>query len=75
MKTFKVTLTEQELQAVINHHRHSDGSYQLSVETTARIHDLNKRLHREEKIEIDSSEDTQAPINEVATPPQAIWPT
>lgn len=47
MKTWKVALTEDELKALIDYHssRHPAGGY--SLETSARIHDLTKRLNKE----------------------------
>lgn len=47
MKTFKVTITEEELIAIIEHHAHKMSSYEITPERSARIHDLTKRLHKE----------------------------
>lgn len=45
MRTFKITLTEDELKALIDHHCCSyDERY--TVEQSSRIHDLTKRLNK-----------------------------
>jgi len=46
MKTFKLTVDENELRAIISHHMYSspDG---FTVERSSRIHDLTKRLNKE----------------------------
>ncbi len=46
MKTFKVTLTEDEVKALIDYHRFK-GDGQYTIETSQRIHDLTKRLNKE----------------------------
>jgi hypothetical protein len=46
MKTFKLTVTEEELGALISHHAvKMHGNY--STETSERIHTLTKRLNKE----------------------------
>ena len=53
MKTFKLTLTEDELIALIGYHtkKHSSFCYgsdvNPSVETSERIHTLTKRLNKD----------------------------
>lgn len=56
MKTFKLTINEDELKALINHHCHSyNGRY--TVEQSARIHDLTKRLNRDTaEIEVETKQ-------------------
>lgn len=44
MRTFKLTINEDELQALIRHHKMHISD--TSVETSARIHDLTKRLNK-----------------------------
>lgn len=46
MKTFKLTVDENELRAIISYHMYSspDG---FTVERSSRIHDLTKRLNKE----------------------------
>lgn len=48
MKTWKLTVNEDELRALIDYHHNSvliQGKH--DVERSARIHDLTKRLNRE----------------------------
>jgi hypothetical protein len=59
MKTFKLTVTEDELRALIRHHANTmtyagsigaNGAYDYSnysIETSERIHTLTKRLNKE----------------------------
>lgn len=76
MRTFKITLTEEEVKAIIAYYaeklliRHND-EIEPTIEVTARMHDLNKRLNREEKPEIENSEGSSI----LETPPANIWPT
>lgn len=44
MKTFKLTVTEDELKALIDFHKQSTT---YDVETSERIHSLTKRLNRD----------------------------
>ena len=44
MRTFKVTLTEEELKAVINHNIFNVFDY--SSERSSRIHELTKKLNK-----------------------------
>lgn len=44
MKTFKLTVTEDELKALIDFHKQSTS---YDIETSERIHNLTKRLNRE----------------------------
>jgi hypothetical protein len=46
MKTFKLTVTEDELKALINHH-HNNYEDRFNPETSERIHTLTKRLNKE----------------------------
>ena len=52
MKTFKLTVTEDELKALINHHSRiiqnsiEDGALP-SIDTSERIHNLTKRLNKD----------------------------
>lgn len=56
-RKFKVTLSEEELKAVIDHNVghlvYSDNAKAYSSETSARIHDLTKRLN---KTDVDTSD-------------------
>lgn len=51
MRTFKVTLTEEELKAVLNHHCY--GAFDYTTERSSRIHELTKKLNKsvEDKVE------------------------
>ncbi len=44
MKTFKLTVNEDELKALIDHHKQSTT---YDTETSERIHALTKRLNRD----------------------------
>lgn len=46
-RKFKIQVTEDELKALIDHNLLKLQSYGYTVETSARIHDLTKRLNRE----------------------------
>lgn len=63
-KTFKITLTADEVHALISYHAASISLYHTcSTDLTARIHDLNKRLNR--NTEADNGE--AEPVNEAPT--------
>ena len=47
MKTFKLTVTEEELRALIDHHVDMHGKGDYEVERSERIHTLTKRLNRD----------------------------
>lgn len=48
MKTWTVKINEEELRALIIHHNYRMlGAGNVDIETSARIHDLTKRLNRE----------------------------
>lgn len=51
MKTFKLTVNEDELKALISHHAYKmfgdTTTADFGVNTSARIHDLTKRLNRD----------------------------
>ena len=48
MKTWKLTVNEEELRALINHHAHRMlDHWAHDIETSSRIHDLTKRLNKE----------------------------
>ena len=55
MRKFKVTLTEDELKAVISHLCY--GSFDFTTERSSRIHELTKKLNK-------SVELTEAPEEE-----------
>lgn len=57
MKTWKLTVNEDELRALINHHVNSMFG-DTSIERSARIHDLTKRLNKETP-EIENAEQAQ----------------
>lgn len=57
MKTWKLTVNEDELRALITHHLNKMFGEQ-SVERSARIHDLTKRLNKETP-EIENAEQAQ----------------
>mgnify|MGYP003440998536 CR=1 FL=1 len=46
MRTFKLTVTEDELKAIIRHHTNHMAIDGYKVDTSARIHDLTKRLNK-----------------------------
>lgn len=72
-KKFKVTLSEDELKAVIMHNMQSMYN-SMNVETSARIHDLTKRLNKEtpesEEEKTPAISETANPVNE---PQQQPW--
>lgn len=57
MKTWKLTVNEEELRALIDYHAIQIGKSIgmsnpiYSVETSARIHDLTKRLNKKDEVE------------------------
>ena len=61
MRTFKVTLTEEELKAVINHNIFNVFDY--SSERSSRIHELTKKLNKNIETE-DKAEEQQPEIGE-----------
>lgn len=46
MRTFKLTVTEDELKAIIRYHTNNMPIDGYKVDTSARIHDLAKRLNK-----------------------------
>lgn len=46
MRTFKLTVTEDELKVIIRHHTNHMAIDGYKVDTSARIHDLAKRLNK-----------------------------
>ena len=46
MKTFKLTVTEDEMKALISHHA-MNMEVRFDVETSERIHNLTKRLNKD----------------------------
>lgn len=47
MRTFKLTINEDELRALINHHASGHNYVNgFNVERSSRIHDLTKRLNK-----------------------------
>jgi len=72
MKTFKLTVTEDELKAIIQHHvwcMYGENA-NLNVETSARLHDLTKRLNKKDN-DSETSETEKQPENQ--TNPIAGW--
>jgi hypothetical protein len=66
MKTWKLTVNEDELKALINHHRFKTDD--TTVETSARIHDLTKRLNKETpEIEKDEPQQVAAETQQPTT--------
>lgn len=59
-RTWKITVDEEELHALIEHHSirhsiaHGDG---FKVERSSRIHDLTKRLNKKDEPEIEKEEE------------------
>lgn len=56
MKTWKLTVNEEELKAIIRYHIYNimNGD-KIEPETSARIHDLTKRLNRDNgEVEIET---------------------
>ena len=47
MKTFKLTITEAELRALIDYHLSTHNVLNYSTETSERIHTLTKRLNKD----------------------------
>ena len=46
-KTWKLTVNEEELKALIDHHKQRSCFNSYDVETSSRIHDLTKRLNKD----------------------------
>lgn len=68
MKTWKLTVNEEELRALIDHHTsmHAKGDYE--VDRSARIHDLTKRLNKETpEIEKDEPQQVAAETQQPTT--------
>lgn len=74
MKTFKLTVTEGELEALIFHHSRIiqnaiENEEKVSVEVSQRIHDLTKRLNKETaEIEPIETNNTQTEATEETKP-------
>lgn len=78
MKTFKLTVTEDEMKALIRHHASTlmyngnamlDGSSNYPIETSERIHTLTKRLNKETpEIENDPRPQEAASTEQVKIP-------
>jgi len=63
-RTWKITLNENELKALIEYHaiKHSVSS-NFDVERSARIHDLTKRLNRKDD-EVNQEQPANAPASD-----------
>lgn len=86
MKTWKLTVNEEELKALISWHNMAMMGHvtndrynapDISPERSARIHDLTKRLNKETP-DIETEDKQQAQTNPVANalaaaPPAASW--
>lgn len=73
MKTFKLTVTEDELKAIIQHHvwcMYGENG-EITVERSSRIHDLTKRLNKKDNEPEEASETEKQPENQ--TSPIAGW--
>jgi hypothetical protein len=71
MKTFKLTVTEDELKALINHH-HNNYEDRFNPETSERIHTLTKRLNKETpEIEVETRPRQEGEIGAGNYPAQA----
>ena len=71
MKTFKLTVTEEELKALIDYQTsmHAKGDYE--IERSYRIHDLTKRLNKKDNEPEETNETNKQPENQ--TSPIAGW--
>lgn len=65
-KTWKITLDEDELRSLIQYHS-ENHAVDPSVETSARIHDLTKRLHKKDEAETVEEKPTEN-VKEVVIP-------
>ena len=81
MKTFKLTVTEEEIRALISYHALSlthfsaNGSQpSISVETSERIHTLTKRLNKDTpEIEGDPRPSEPPQVEAAKTEQQSGW--
>lgn len=73
MKTFKLTVTENELKAIINHHVSAHYGDNITVERSSRIHDLTKRLDKKDNEPEEASETEKQTQPETQTSPIAGW--
>lgn len=67
MRTWKLTINEDELMALIDHHSENhlvDKTY--SVERSSRIHDLTKRLSKKDEAEVEKEPEQN--IKEIPVP-------
>lgn len=71
MKTFKLTVTEDELKAIIHHHVRVHYGNNITIERSSRIHDLTKRLNKKDNEPEEVSETEKQPENQ--TNPIAGW--
>lgn len=73
MKTFKLTVTEEELKSIIQHHIWTmyGENGEITVERSSRIHDLTKRLNKKDNEPEEASETEKQPENQ--TSPIAGW--
>ena len=68
MKTFKLTVTEEELRSIIKYHAQAVELGQHDVETSERIHTLTKRLNKDTpEIESELVQRANAPRSEFMT--------
>ena len=70
MKTFKLTITEEEIKALIRYHADNlnKGYHGYDVETSERIHTLTKRLNKDTpEIESELVQRANAPRSEFMT--------
>lgn len=75
MKTFKLTVTEEELTAIIQHHVWAmyGENGEITIERSSRIHDLTKRLNKKDNEPEEASEPEKQTQPETQTSPIAGW--
>ena len=71
MKTWTLKINEEEMRALITHHNNSMFGDQ-SVERSARIHDLTKRLNKDTP-DIENAEQTQPQTAQQEAPKATGW--
>jgi len=70
MRTFKLTIDEEELKALINHHHYSDdGRY--SIDKSSRIHELTKRLNK--RVDDNNNDVEERPVDKTDQPKIEGW--
>jgi hypothetical protein len=74
MKTFKLTVTQEELERIIKHHADKIQLGYHDIETSERIHSLTKRLTKDiPEIESDPRPNEPAQVTAAKDEQQTSW--